>query len=242
MVFSYGLNCGLRVHCSTPCIKCQHPTGGTRRGVRLNAAQEAADRRLNDAQEKASRRLDAAWEARTFRAEKRWDAREKAIEKAYDKRIEGIEKAIKAEQKAEEIRQKIFDAEMTRIQRLTDVANKNIDFNVALNTGNLDEAAKIRNDMQAQESDWALSDAAGAGQDRSERKIDRLEVRKDNIEKMKDKRLEALAQEREAFFRHLKVMEEREKRSLERRQQNAQRALEIRQKAESRALEKKQKK
>ena len=209
---------------------------------RLDDAQERASRKLSDAQEEASRRLDEQWERRTFRAEKRWDAREKAIENAYDARIEGIEKAIEAEQKAEEMRQKIFEAEMTRIQRLTDIANKNIDFNVALNTGNLDEAAKIRNDIQAQQAEWRLQDAADEGGTESEKKIKRLEARKDTIETMKDKRLEALADEREAFFRHLKKMEEREKRSLEKRQRAVQRALEKRQEAESRALEKMQQK
>src|SRR5690606_34840777 len=94
-------------------------------------------------------------------------------------------------------------AEMKRISRLNEAANRNIDFNVALNTGDLDEAAKIRNDANAAATEWALADAGERASTRSERAIERLEGRKDRLKEAKDERLQALKDREEAERKHL---------------------------------------
>jgi hypothetical protein len=115
---------------------------------------------------------------------------------------------------------------MTRLDRLNEAQNRNIDFNVALNEGNLDEAAKIRNDMMGATSQWALEDAAAAGSRRSERRIGRLETRQEQIEEARDAELEAIERVEEAERRSLERRQERQTRALERRMEREQRALE----------------
>ena len=151
--------------------------------------------------------LDNRQEQQLKRFENRWERRREAVESAYDARIDKINDEIEAEQKAEEIRKRIFEAEQTRISRLAEAANRTIDFNLALQTGDLDEAAKIRNDMDAAAQEWALSDAAAAGENRSESRQDRLGDRIDKLEDRKDAALDALDKR-----------EEKERESLERRQ------------------------
>lgn len=161
----------------------------------LDASQDSWDAKI----ENAEKQQDGAMEA--FDA--RWEKRTEAVETYYDNRIDAIDRAIKAEQKAEEIRQRIFEAEQKRLQRLADSENRNIDFNVALSSGNLDEAAKIRNDMTSTSAEWALADAAGSGTNRSQRRIEGLEGRKENLQAQKEKELKALKNREEQERKHL---------------------------------------
>lgn len=154
--------------------------------------------------------LDRRQEAAQNAFDARWERRKEGVEKYYDARIEKVQEAIEAEEKAEEIRQRIFEAEMTRLSRLADTANSTIDFNMALETGSLDEAAKIRNDMEATAREWQLQDAGGKASSRSERIRERLQGKADRLGERKDKAMEALEKKEEA-----------ERASLERRQQAA---------------------
>ena len=194
----------------------------------IDAAQKGWDARIKgmeDAQERAMDALDRRHEHQTELFEARWERRTDRVESYWDRRIEANQKAIEAEQKAEEIRQRIFDAEQTRLERLAESANRTIDFNMALQTGQLDEAAKLRNDMEAQAQEWALSDAAAAGARGSERRINRLEERGNTLQDQRDKALEALKQR-----------EDDERKSLERRQENERKHLERIQEMRSDAL------
>jgi TP901 family phage tail tape measure protein len=182
---------------------------------------------LQDQQEKASKRLDDRQQAEQDRFDRRWERRTKAVEDAYQGRIDKVNDEIKAEQKADEIRQKIFEAEKTRLERLTEIANRGIDFNMAIQTGNLDEAAKIRNDMDAAAQDWALSDAGAAGADKSQARQDALGVKADNLGKKKDAALEAL-----------KKREDAERKSMEKRQQMEKDNLKKIQEMNAKALDK----
>ncbi len=196
---------------------------------RLADAQERASESLANRQEAASDKLARAQEATTARFDALWERRTAAVEKAYDARIEKVEDAIEAEQKAEEIRQRIFAAEQSRLDRLTESANRTIDFNMALQTGELDEAAKIRNDMDAAAQEWALSDAA----DRGARGSDKRQA------KLQD-RTEALGEKKDAALIALEKREEAERASLERRLENQQKALEKSQEMEKKSLENRQ--
>lgn len=193
-----------------------------------DAASESFDKRMNSAIDAAQagwdNRIDhlkAAHQRAMDAFDKRWERRKKRVEEAYDAQTKGIDEAIKKEEKAEELRQKMFDAEMTRIDRLKEAANSNIDFNVALRTGNLDEAARIQNDMSAQVQTWALSDAKDASATRSQNKVDALGATKDDIDEAKQKRLDAMAELEDKQRDHLQKMQDQEEKSLQTRSENA---------------------
>lgn len=146
-----------------------------------------------------------------------WDGKRKGLEAYWDARIEGIEKAIEAEQKAEEKRVEMFDAEIARINRLAGLANTNIDFNVALNEGNLDEAAKISNDVQAEDAEFVFNRERDRGGEKSEKRIERLEDRKEVVEEQKDAAMEAFDKREERAKEHFAKMREMEEKSLDQR-------------------------
>lgn len=216
----------------------------------LENLRDAADQRMEnfDAETQA---LEDGWDAREERMNKHWertkeqaeraheqemrrlDKQIKAIENQADRRISAVDKTIDREQKAEEIRQRIFEAEMTRVERMNKIQNQNIDFATALNTGELDEAAKIMNDMAAQEQTWALEDANRQGESASERRVSRLEKQQERMQKLADKRIAKLEKERDRLerahernMRQLEKLEEKQREQFEKARELAQRARE----------------
>jgi len=167
--------------------------------TRMNNALEARQSYWDKRQQSLSNEMDRRQNA----LDAKWESKKDAAEKYWDRRVEAVEKAIDAEQKAEDLRQKMFDAEIARINKLNEMANTNIDFNVALNSGNFDEAAKIRNDTVAGDAQTALERAAAAGTGKSEARIDRLEGRRDAIEDARERHMRALEKQEEAERRHL---------------------------------------
>ena len=168
-------------------------------------------KQYDDKADKLNEKFDKQKEA----FDKRWDARKQRESDYYDNRIKKVDEAIKKEEKAEEIRQRIYEAEKARIERMSQMYNKNIDFNSALNTGNLDEAAKIANDMQAQTAQWSLDDTMANSGDTSKQTIDRLNGQKDAISKAKDERLKALDDQKKAEEDALKHSQDMEKKRLD---------------------------
>ena len=194
--------------------------------ARLDAITDGFERR----KEAVQRQLDAsdkAYEARQEAFQDRWDARmenskksyedrEKAIERTADKQIEAIEKQIDAEQEREDARQRQFEAEQKRIERLTELANRSIDYNRALATGNLDEAARVMNNTEALRVGWGAEDAKAASSQLSKKQIDDLNARKDLINKQKQAKLDALREEEAATEKSLQKQRDMEQRSMER--------------------------
>lgn len=168
--------------------------------------QAALDKNESYWDDRIANAEDAA-ERETKAFEDNWERRKKQAEATADARIESVEKQIDAERKAEQVRQQIFEAEKTRIQRLAEIANSNIDFNVALRTGDLDEAARLSNDANARTEEWAFDDAANRASSASEARTEALEKRKEDLEAFKDAQMDALSQ-----------LEDQEKDSLDRRQ------------------------
>lgn len=199
----------------------------------IEKRQEAAEARFEkrqDAMERKwtvkQRKFDDQWDAIMKSHDTKWENRINKETAVYDARIQAVQNQIDAEKKAEDVRQAIFEAEKTRLERLANLQNKNIDFNVALRSGNMDEAAKIANDIQATTSQYALDDAAKGSQSASEKRQADLEKKLDSIQKEKDARLDAL-----------KKMEQAEKDMLDRRKELQKRALEDQKAAEQRQLE-----
>lgn len=216
----------------------------------ISAAKSAADQRMDsfddeterisDGFELRSERLDNYWErakeqaeAAHDRAVERIEDEIKRIEKSTDRKTDAIDKVIEREKKADEIRQRIFDAEMTRIERLNSIENRNIDFAQALNSGDLDEAAKILNDASASEQEWTLGDAADKASNRTDRYIESLEKRQERLEKLSEKRIEKLEEERERLdkmhdrnMKQMERLEERQKEALDRARESSEKARE----------------
>lgn len=200
---------------------------------RFDARQERTENRFEKKQdeldkkyEKKQRAFDKRWDNTMDAHDKKWDKRTDDTNKMYDARVKAIEAAIKAEEDAENKRQEIFEKEKTRMQRMASLANQNIDFNMAINSGNLDEAAKIGNNIQADMNQWATEDAAASSQTASDKKVEGLNKQKDSVEAERDKRLKIIQQ-----------MEEAEKKQLENRKQREQDALNAQREAANKSLQ-----
>lgn len=197
-----------------------------------DAASETFDNRMNAAIDSAQTAWDKRIDAMNRRHEdqmdafdKRWERRKDKVEESYDAQIEGIDKVIEREQKAEDMRQKIFDAEMARIERMNEMANANIDFNMAIRTGELDEAAKIQNNMESTVMGWALGDAGKASEDKAAAREEQLNDQKETLEELKDKRLDAMEEEEAQQRKHLERMQENREQSLQQQSEAAMDAM-----------------
>jgi murein DD-endopeptidase MepM/ murein hydrolase activator NlpD len=190
---------------------------------RFEAKQEALDKKY----EKKQKAFDKRWDNLMEQHDKKWEGRTDAINKMYDAKVKKIEDAIKAEEDAENKRQEIFEKEKTRLQRMASLANQNIDFNMAINSGNLDEAAKIGNNMQADISSWQTEDAAAASQTTSEKKVAGLEAQKDTVEAERDRRLKVIQQMEEVEKKQLEARKEREQEALNAQRDAANKALQV---------------
>lgn len=195
------------------------------------AELEARAERKNKSFDNRAKALEAKHDRESDALTDRQKARQKAVADSYDNRIKKIQDAIDAEERAEEIRQRLFEAEKTRLERLAAMQNANIDFNVALNTGNLDEAAKLFNNMQSQQDSWALEDATAGSGDAADARNKARQGQIDNIDKAKDAALEALQKKEDAEKDALKAKQDRERDALEAEKSRYAKSLEAQKKA-----------
>jgi TP901 family phage tail tape measure protein len=213
------------------------------RSKAIDQAQERADKRFDERQDKTEKRFedkqdaldkkfegkqrafDTRWDGLMESHEKKWELRIDKETAGYDNRIKKIQDAIKAEQDAEQKRQEIFEREKTRIQRAAQLANQNIDFQMAINSGNLEEAAKIGNDLQSQIGQWNTEDTAAASQTDSEKKIAGLEKQITTVEAERDRRLKILNQLEEAEKKQLANRRQREQDALKAQREAAEKSL-----------------
>lgn len=189
---------------------------------RFDARAEAAEKRFDN----RAKSLDRRWDNIMERHEKKWEKRQKQVENSYDRRIQKIKDQIKAEEKAEETRQRIFEAEKTRLERMASMANSRIDFQVAMNTGNLDEAAKLVNNMSAEQASWSIDDASESSASSSELRKAKMEGKITTLEAARDKRIQSLQRMEEAEKKALERKREREREALQLERERFQKALE----------------
>lgn len=174
------------------------------------------------------------------------DAEEKALEKSYDDRqqaikdaiqgakdeaearIDAIQAVIDKEDEQERLRKKMFEAEERRIRRMSEMANRNIDFNAALNRGDLDEAARIFNTNQATTAQWAIEDAQMTEEDQRERRrkaqqqeIEGIKAERDARTEALEHSLEAIKVEREAAMEAFKERKKQQQESIKLAQEEA---------------------
>lgn len=212
----------------------EHLEAGFQRTLdRLDRAAERKQAEFDRRQERQDNRFER--QNRQFEAE--WQKRTERVEAGYDRRIEKINDASEAEQRAEDRRQRIFEAEVRRIERLAELANQRIDFNVALNTGQLDEAAKIMNDIQGAHEKNAIEGVADRSQRVSDRRVHTLEDEADLLEKRKQMRLKNLEDIQEAEQRALERRQEAQRKALENEREQYERHVERRRKQIEKRLE-----
>jgi len=162
------------------------------------------------------------WKSKEKAFEDEWEDRIEAEENYWDSRIEGIEASIEAEEEAEKKRQEIFEAEQRRIDRMASRLSSNIDFNVALNSGDLDEAARVANDAVAQQDSWTLEDQNRISQDASEAKVAKLQEELDQLQTLKEARLEEIKTVKEARLEEMRTVKEARQEALRNDRETAQ--------------------
>jgi len=207
--------------------------------ARLDAITKSYDAK-KEALEQEGKQADKAWDKRMDAFDERWDqtmdnhkktyeGRKKAIEdeakaqeKAIDDQIKTIQDQMALEEKQHDERERMFDAEEKRLQRQNELLNARIDYNRAIAGGNLDEAAKITNNMMTTQSSWTQEDSRSASnlayQNRREGQqgqIDSLNNRKDGIQEAKQAKLDALAEEEQAVQDSLNKQKDMERKHLE---------------------------
>lgn len=196
------------------------------------AVASEAQETLQAQQSAAMDALDATFDREEQALDRRADYWDKfydnAIDKAnayYDNRIEKINNSIAAEEKANDIRQRIFDAEQRRLQRMAEMQNNNIDFNMLLNQGKLDEAAKLMNDAQAKNAALQMEDEQRKADYELQARRESLEKQIDLLEKQRDRRVKALEDARQAKQKAIEIARQKvqaeneiERRGLEQRQ------------------------
>jgi TP901 family phage tail tape measure protein len=235
------------------------------RSKTLDKAQQAEDDMFGDAWDAREKGEKASWDQSEKNLKNAWDQREKdtqayydgeekriddtidAVEKETTARTDAIQAQIDAEDAADEERQKLFDREKTRIERMAELQSNNVDFNSALNSGNLDEAAKLYGSNNAQVQQWGIDDQdASMGDASAKRKkeledsieligkekdarIESLNAQKDAIEEAKNFRMDALKAEREAAEESFDAQRAAAEDALGKEREMEQRALKDRQ-------------
>jgi murein DD-endopeptidase MepM/ murein hydrolase activator NlpD len=206
---------------------------------KFNAGWDATMASAQAAQERATNALQQRQQAAQDAMDRRFAAREDAINKAYDARIARIQREIKAEQDADETRQRLFEKEKARLQALADAENTNIDFNMQLNEGNLDEAAKTLNNAGVKSANDQMDAEQKAAEARTQARIDALEKKNDRLEKQRDKELKQLQKMEERMKRHLERVQNARANALAAEQEDYMNNLEARRNAEEALLEQK---
>lgn len=184
----------------------------------FSAAQDAAQRAQSERFQNQSDALSDKQQRQSDALDKKQAKREKAISDHFDTKIKRIKAEIDAEQKADDVRQKIFEAEQKRIDRLKQMGDMGIDLKVSLATGNLDEAARIQNDMQAAQDQFNLEDAQSSASDKSAASIKKKQDKIDSLDTAKQKALDKYKAIEEAQQKHLQKMQRAESRALQRSQ------------------------
>lgn len=179
-----------------------------------------------------------AMEAANDRAQKafdeRWERRKRALEEEFDKRKEKIDKQIEAEQRAEEIRKRLFDAERRRMEQLAERQNRDIDMSQAIAEGRTDDAARIAVNGQTTDSNNNMDNEEAAASSRADDRIARLEQKSDALDKKRDAALEKLEKTEERMRAHMERAQQARSAALT-KQQNAQIASLDKQKAYEKA-------
>lgn len=184
--------------------------------ARLNAITQSFENRREALQNQVES-LDKSWDQRMEDTTDAYERRKKAIEDESDAQTEAIDNQIEALQEQEDARQRQFEAEKKRIERLAELANRSTDYNRALASGDLDEAARVMNNTESVTVGWNIEDARDASSLLSKDQVDQLGATKELVQKQKQARLDALAEEEAAVKKSMEMQRDIEKQRLQNR-------------------------
>lgn len=215
------------------------------------AALDAESKAMDDRYEAEEKALTKSQEAEKKQFDKSWEERIKAEKAVYDERVKAIEDAQEAEDELERQRQRNAEREAARIRWLASMMNANIDMNVAIASGDLDEASRIAVNQQQsgmdfqqetfnREAGWKKEDDDRGRKTAIELIREEEEARMEMLENQKDMEREALEArhevEREAFNRRREL----ERADLEARKAALQQEFEAKQENERAMFEQQQ--
>lgn len=181
---------------------------------RKNAIQAQIDS-LDKSYDDKSQKFEDNFNDKMDATKEAYDKRQKSIEDGYDAQIQKIKDQEDAEDELDQERQRQFEAQKKRIERLTQMANNNIDFNKALAGGQLDEAARIMNNSISQSVSWGAEDDQDAADEASKQRKKTNDAAIDRLEKEKQARLDSLKTEEDALEKSLNKQHEAQKRAME---------------------------
>lgn len=186
---------------------------------------------IKDRLQNESKQLDKSWQDRMQAFSDSWKDRIDATKQSFEDRrkaiqdeIDAIEDQRDANRELDEQRQRMFEAEERRVERLTELANANIKYTRALASGNLDEAAMVMNNTERLQSAWGSQDAKMAADDKAKA---RDKADQDRIDALKKKQ-DALKEEEDLVMASLDKQQEMEKRALEQQKENERERLQNR--------------
>lgn len=194
----------------------------SRQDAAMDAMQSRHDNAM-DAMDKAAEAREERFDRQQERMEKRQEQEQRRFDKRWDKRIGKAEKE-------EDLRQKLFDAERNRIKRLAEMQNATIDFNAALNTGNLDEAARVVNTQNATVETNSLDDLDSKLASKAESKQERMNDQRENaqyrLKLRQDTESKALAATRKSYAKQVAAARDAAQKTYEAQRKGAERAHE----------------
>ena len=206
--------------------------------------RQKMDQRNYDKSEKARQKDFSKSQERDRKAfEKSWDDRGDVINDYFDNAIKAIDEQGRAEERLDQLRERNAERERRRREYLAEMANTNIDINVAVAGGDLDEAARLANNATSSATQY-YQDSLNAEENYASQ--DRGDARARQTESLNNRRegaMDEFGRQRENATEAFGEMQEGQAEGFEEELQKdrdlyeARKALEAEQWAEKQALE-----
>lgn len=206
--------------------------------------RQKMDQRNYDKSEKARQKDFSKSQERDKKAfDKSWDDRSDVVNDYFDNAIKAIDEQGRAEERLDQLRERNAERERRRREYLAEMANTNIDINVAVAGGDLDEAARLANNATSSatqyyqdslnaEENYASQDRGDARSRQTESLNNRREGAMDEFGRQRENATEAFGEMQEGQAEGFEEELQRDRDLYE-----AKKALEAEQWAEQQALE-----
>lgn len=179
----------------------------------LKAAQDASLKALDEVgkqqeerAKQAEKAMDKAQDLESKAFDKGWEDREKAEKKMFEDRIKSLEDVGEKEDELERQRQRNAERESARLRYLAQLANNNVDMNMALASGDMDTASKL-----------SINQGVGANDFAKETEDREAGYRKDDSDRARKTAIDLIKEEEEARMEMLKNQKEQERTAMEER-------------------------
>lgn len=179
----------------------------------LKAAQDASLKALDDVgkeqeerAKQAEKAMDKAQDLESKAFDKGWEDREKAEKQMFEDRIKALEDVGDKEDELERQRQRNAERESARLRYLAQLANNNVDMNMALASGDMDTASKL-----------SINQGVGANDFAKETADREAGYKKDDSDRARKTAIDLIKEEEDARMEMLKNQKEQERTAMEER-------------------------